>query len=206
MNKPKTKKCIICKTSFYQYDSLVTWCSGSCGYKLSRKKLKEKKDKEWKVTKSEMKESLKTLGEYKKDFQKIINSIIRELDKGHPCIARDTLNGKMNAGHYISVGSNDTLRFHLENIWLQSEHSNNWKAGDTLKYQEGVIRLFGSDYLDYMNSLQSIKPIKLSIPEIVDKIKIARHVLKDIKLNNKVLTLKERVEYRKKYNNLIGIY
>ena len=98
------------------------------------------------IKKAKLKESIKTLSDYKAELQKEINTIVRLIDYGHGCICTDSKNGKMNAGHYISVGSNDTLRFHLENIWLQSEYSNTYKSGDTLKYQQGITMLFGKDY------------------------------------------------------------
>lgn len=167
---------------------------------------KKQHKKDWNREKIELKESLMTLSDHKKKLQTEINSIIREIDKGHACIATNSLNGKANAGHYFSIGSNPTLRFHLENIWLQSEHSNSWKSGDTIKYQQGIVNLYGKDYLEHMNSLQQIKPLKLSISDIENKIPIARSILKWLKLQDRKFTTQERLELRKKYNLEIGIY
>jgi hypothetical protein len=164
------------------------------------------KAKNWKEEKAKMKESVKTLSDYKNDLQKEINFIVRLIDNGHPCIATGSLEGKKNAGHYISIGSNDTLRFHLENIWLQSEHSNMWKSGDTLRYQQGIIKLFGVNYLDYMNSLQSITVIKLTSEEIKSKITICRQIIKDLKMKNTVYSNQDRIRLRKIFNKRIGIY
>lgn len=154
----------------------------------------------------EQKESLKTLSNYKNDLQKEINQIVRLIDKGWPCIATNVLNGKKNAGHYISVGSNDTIRFHLENIWLQSEHSNMWKSGDTLRYQEGIERLYGKEYLERLNSLKNTPPIKLSKEEIKDKISIARGIVKWLIIQDRQFTPSERLELRKEFNKKLGIY
>lgn len=153
-----------------------------------------------------LKEKLKTLSDWKNNLQKEINAIIREIDKGHPCIATGSKNGKMNAGHYHSIGSNETLRFHLENIWLQSEHSNMWKSGDTLRYQDGIVSLYGIEYLKRLNRLKMIHPIKLSIEEIKEKIMICRSILKWIKLQDRMFTTQERLELRKEFNLKIGIY
>lgn len=158
------------------------------------------------IKNKELKESIKTLSDYKAELQKEINTIVRLIDYGQGCICTDSKNGKMNAGHYISVGSNDTLRFHLENIWLQSEYSNTYKSGDTLKYQQGITMIFGKEYLDYMNSLQSIKPIKLTIPELKEKINITRKVVKELKANSIINTSQDRINKRKELNKIIGIY
>ena len=153
-----------------------------------------------------LKESIKTISDYKKELQKEINTIVRLIDYGQSCICTDSKNGKMNAGHYVSIGSNDTIRYHLENIWLQSEYSNTYKSGDTLKYQQGIIKMFGKDYLDYMNSLQSIKPIKLSVSELKEKIIITRKIVKELKENPSINSVIDRIEIRRKLNKRIGIY
>ena len=57
-------------------------------------------------------------------LQPKINEISRLIDFGQPCIATGNTKGKMNGGHYISVGANRTLSLNLHNIHLQSEHSN----------------------------------------------------------------------------------
>lgn len=167
-----------------------------------RKNLEKEKRKEHK----EKKEKLKTLSDFKNDLQKEINTIVRLIDNGWGCIATGTKNGKMNAGHYISVGSNDTIRFHLENIWLQSEHSNQYKSGDTLRYQEGITLLYGKEYLNRLNSLKSIPPIKLTKEEIKDKISIARGIIKWLKLQDRMFTKEERISMRSEFNSQLGIY
>lgn len=186
---------------------LYDWMTQTEAGKIEFEKRKIKvKAKNWKEEKAKMKESVKTLSDYKSDLQKEINLIVRLIDNGHACIATGSFEGKKNAGHYISIGSNDTLRFHLENIWLQSEHSNMWKSGDTLRYQQGIIKLFGVNYLEYMNGLQSIPVIKLTSEEIKEKIKICREIVKELKAENQMYFSWERVYMRKKLNDRIGIY
>jgi len=209
------RKCKNCQQPFTpKFSSLEKYCSDEdcrISYALEvvskRKIAQEKKTKkEWGVEKAKMKEKLKTLSEWKQEFQIEINTIVRLIDNGYPCIATGTKNGKMNAGHYISVGSNDTLRFHLENIWIQSEHSNTWKSGDTIRYQNGLKETFGDEYFEYINSLQQIKPIKLTIDDIKEKIPIARGIIKWLKLQEKQFTNNERMFLRKRFNYELGIY
>ena len=171
--------------------------------KIIAKEIKIKEDKQ---RISNIKESLKTLSDYKEDLQVKINLIVRLIDRGYPCIATDSFDGKMNAGHYMSVGSNPTIRFHLENIWLQSVHSNKWKAGDTLRYQQGIIKNFGSEYLDYLNSLQQIPPIRLTIEDIKQVLPICNDIIKELKRMDFIVPKMDRIELRKEANKLIGIY
>jgi len=202
----KEKKCKVCQEKFIPKQFAQCICSIPCAIIHAKNLKAQKEQREWRVEKKTLKEKLKTLSEYIKDLQIEINTIVRLIDKGHPCIATGSYNGKVNAGHYIGTLANPTIRFHLENIWLQSEHSNTWKSGDTIRYQTGIIALYGKEYLDYMNSLQSIKPIKLTIEELKEKISISRGIIKWLKLQERKFTIAERVELRNKFNKEIGIY
>ena len=207
-------RCKNCKEKFEPKFFLQKYCEKvDCKVKYAMSVVAKQKEDNLKKAKKEsahekqvLKEKLKTLSDWKKEFQTEINSIVRTIDKGYPCIATNTTNGKMNAGHYIGVGANDTLRFHLENIWIQSEHSNSWKSGDTIRYQNGIVATFGKDYLEYMNSLQQIKPIKLTIEDVKEKIPIARGILKWLKLQDRKFTIEERISLRQEFNQKIGLY
>jgi len=197
------KVCKNCKTKFVPaYNSLQQACSVNCAIELSKKK----SQKEWRIEKKELKEKLKTHSDYEKELQTEINSIVRLIDRGVGCIATKSVNGKMNAGHYISVGANNTIRFNLLNIYLQSEHSNTYKAADTHRYREGIIRIYGKELLEEMDALNQHKTIKLTIPELKSAIFVARSIVKHLKLEDKEYLPEERIELRRKFNNMIGIY
>ena len=205
--KIKSKKCKVCGDGFVpKRSTLEQVCSIDCAIILGKSKVKKEVLAKNKKETSILREKLKTLSEWKKDLQVEINSIVREIDKGCPCIATNSFDGKKNAGHYISVGSNQTLRFHLENIFIQSEHSNSWKSGDTIRYQEGIKKTFGVDYMEYMNGLQQIQPIQLTIDDVKEKIPIARGLLKWLKLQDRKFTTEERISLRKEFNKTLGIY
>ena len=208
-------KCFICKQKFTPIRSSLEKCcqNDDCRTQwamqvVAKQKEKQLKDKKtaWTKEKLEIKKKLMSLSDWKNQHQTEINAIIREIDKGHGCIATGSHQGQMHAGHYFSVGSNPTLRFHLENIWIQSMHSNSWKGGDTIRYQEGIIALYGKGYLDYLNSLQSIKPLQLSKSDIEEKIPIARGILKWLKLQNRKFTNEERLSLRIEFNKKLQIY
>ena len=208
-------KCFICKQKFTPIRSSLEKCCQNDDSRtqwamqvVAKQKEKQLKDKKtaWTKEKLEIKKKLMSLSDWKNQLQTEINAIIREIDKGHGCIATGSHQGQMHAGHYFSVGSNPTLRFHLENIWIQSMHSNSWKGGDTIRYQEGIIALYGKGYLDYLNSLQSIKPLQLSKSDIEEKIPIARGILKWLKLQNRKFTNEERLSLRIEFNKKLQIY
>lgn len=198
----KPKLCKVCQFKFMPNKPLQSVCSFRCAIE------KNKKDKEKKINKEtkQLKTSLMTVTDWKTILQTPINVLVRLIDNGQPCIATASLKGKANAGHYVSRSANDTIRFHLDNIHIQSEHSNSYKAGDTIRYQEGIRKVYGQEYFDYMETLNSHPIIKLSIPELQDLVKAVKKMIKEMKDADGVYTAEERIELRKKYNKQLGIY
>lgn len=202
MKEPKPKKCRECGNTFSPRSSLQVVCGIDCAKKQLTKKFIQKAQKE----KRDWYTENKTIGNWKQELQKEINKIVRLIDYGQPCIATGLHEGKKNAGHYTGVGANDTIRFNLHNIHIQSEHSNTWNSGDTLRYQDGIRKIYGQEYLDYMDSLRSTPPIKLSIEQVREAIKVCKSIVKDLEKDLVVRTPTERRELREKLNNQINIY
>ena len=173
---------------------------------FAKGEIEKAKAKAWKGKKEVLREQTKSLSSYKNDLQKEINTIVRLIDKGQPCIATGATTGKMNAGHYWGVGSNDTIRYNLHNIHIQSEHSNTYNSGDTLRYQDGIKRIYGEDYLEMMNDLRKTPLIKLSVNDIKEKIVIAREIIKELKVADKSFEPRNRIKIRTLLNNRLGIY
>lgn len=180
------------------------------GKVIYQKQFKPKMDKATEKRKKEndkqARESIKTRSDYEQDLQKVINAIVREIDKGHPCISSGLNTGKRNAGHYFSVGSNPTIRFHLENIWVQSEYANTYKSGDLINYTHALIEMYGNEYLDRLKQLKNHPPIKLSVDDFKRITKRANEILKGLKEVDVVLTNEKRLSVRKKINKELGIY
>lgn len=202
----KQKKCKQCKELFEPKRPLQYLCSPKCATDYATENYKKKEQKATQKWIKETKEKLRTHKDYLQVLQILINKIVRLIDKDCPCIATGNVSGKMNAGHFTSVGSNPTIRFHLDNIHIQSEHSNTHKHGDTLNYIDGLRNIYGEDYLNFVYNLRSIKSVKLNAIEIKDKILIAKNIIKDLEKNNSIYNAKERLLLRKKYNNKLGIY
>ena len=202
----KPKSCKQCKSKFIPDRPLQMVCSFMCSVEYTKANQAKKAKKDWVKEKAERKEKITTLSEWKGLLQEVINGIVRLIDKDMGCIATGAKTGKMNAGHYISRGSNDTIRFNLHNIHLQSEHSNSFNSGDTIRYQDGVVRMYGSIYLELMNGLKSTKPINLTIETIKDKIIIAKLIKKELIELDNTYTAAERIQLRFDLNQRIGIY
>lgn len=164
--------------------------------------------KEQKKVDSETRESLKTLSDYSKELQKEINTIVRLIDKGFVCISTGKpLNDKFDAGHFYSVGSNPTLRFNLLNIYAQSVYANQYLSGDQINFINGIKENYGSGLKSIVLRLKSdYKIIKLSKEDLKEKIIISRSIVKHLKIENKTYNSFERIELRKKFNKMIGIY
>jgi hypothetical protein len=131
----------------------------------------------------EEKEKLKTLSQWKSDFQKVINSIIRILDTGKKCLIRPEENvQKFDSSHLYSIGSAPHLRFSVKNIYLSGTKSNRELGGESLRMRNGLIREYGVEVvteLDLMFYFYS--GIRLRIKDIKEAIPKARKVLKDLK-------------------------
>jgi hypothetical protein len=200
-------KCKICKEPFIKTRAIQPVCGKyDCMVAYANKVAEKARNKRIQAEKKVLKEKTKTLSDYLKELQININAIVRLIDKDCGCICTGSRNGKKNAGHYRSVQSHPTIRFHLDNIHLQSEHSNTYRSGDTLRYQAGLQNVYGEDYYEHVNSLSLIKPIKLGKEELKEKIAITKGIIKELKAKDLTYDVKERIELRKKYNEIIGIY
>lgn len=154
----KTRTCKSCKNKFERRRDNQVVCSPECAYAYT-KTLSERKRKREAINDRkrirEEKEKIKSLGQLKSDLQIVINQIVRILDKDYPCIARPgepTL--RFDAGHFYSVAAYPSLRFHLDNIHKQSSNSNQFKGGDELAYERGLIERYGKVYVDQIKSLR----------------------------------------------------
>ena len=206
------KKCKNCKKPFQPMKTTQTCCGLNCALKVAEKK--EGKLELRRAERAELKEMairLKTLGDYKKDLQVEVNKLVRLIDEGCSCISCNSFTGKVNAGHYYSVGSRPNLRFNLINIYLQCEHCNSYMSGNLIEYRENLVNLVGEAHVDYLSDLKVIyKDLKLMEYEVKDAIKVAKEAVKEITKANKTdklpRNIEQRIELRKKYNTLLHIY
>lgn len=180
------------------------WLKTQTAYKM-RKKEKENKKVE-REKKSQMKIDIMSNTKYwSKELQPKINLIARLIDHGHPCICTEQY-GKLNGGHYISVGANRSMSLNLHNIHVQSFQSNHWQSGDTLKYQAGIRRVYGDEYLDFIEGMKKMPSLNITKIEMQEYRKKAMYLIKILKGNMKIRTPEERILLRNAINIDLGIY
>lgn len=213
---PKPKKCLECGEKFVPKNVSTEKVCGNyeCRVeyalkiveknKVSKEKLEKRKRAE---EKNLLKEKLKTISDWHNELQREVNTIVRLIDKNHPCISSQRSLGKSyDAGHLFGRQSNPHIRYHLFNIFAQSVHDNQWKSGNQLDFVDGIEKTFGTEIKEYCLSLKGLPSLKLSIDEIKEIIPKARQIVKHLKQDNKTYSIKERVELRKEYNEFLSIY
>ena len=91
--------------------------------------------------------SLKTL---KNKAIKTFNKWIRERDKNSGCISCG--GGVHNAGHFYHGHIYSALQFNEVNVQGQCVHCNLSKAGNEKGFRQGLIRRYGQDKVDLLDS------------------------------------------------------
>ncbi len=131
----------------------------------------------WRKEKKERKEALKTRSEWMQDLQDVFNTFIRTRDKDKPCISCGTFTGKMNAGHYKSVGGSPELRFNELNVHKQCEYCNTHLSANLIEYRIGLVKRIGVDIVEFLER-KDHAPLKLTVEEIKEQIKVYKEKIK----------------------------
>lgn len=172
----------------------------------AKKKVEKENKKAQSEKDSRTKIEIMSNDKYRANYvQPIFNEIARIIDFGESCIATGNF-GKMNGGHYVSVGSNRTTALNLHNIHIQSFESNHHKGGDPRKYRLGLIERYGNDYFEYIENLQGHKALHLTKGDLIELAKKAGEIRSELKRDEEQRTPKERIELRNKINIQLGIY
>ncbi len=109
-------------------------------------RLKAAKLKQSRKRMAAKKKELETVQDLMKKAQKAFNAYIRERDKGKKCIScKNKLEGKHDAGHFISSGSCKYLTFDENNVHGQCVACNQHKHGNLISYREELIKRIGED-------------------------------------------------------------
>lgn len=138
----------------------------------------ETKEKQWKQTKTRMKNDLKTTSDWLKEAQVVFNKYIRERDKGLNCISCNKPPKKQNCGHYYSQGGHSNVRFDEDNCHLQCEHCNTYLSGNLLNYQIGIEKRIGAERLIELQGRAHLEK-KWSVDELKDIIKTYKQKIKN---------------------------
>src|SRR3990167_4539742 len=164
----KPKKCRICRGAFIPFRPLQVCCSTGCAIEKAQKDKVKKEAQEATKARVEHRKALdkaKTRRELLKEAQIAINAYRRELTKADGCISCGTHNGKMNGGHYRSVGANPATRFEEINIWCQCARCNSYLSGNLINYRIELIKRIGLKKVEWLEGEH--EPAKHTIPELI---------------------------------------
>ena len=161
-----------------------------CAIAYSKRKAEEKRKKLEKADRleasrrmRERKEKLKSRSDWLKDLQRVFNEFIRLRDADLPCISCGRYhNGQYHAGHYRSVGACPELRFNEDNVHKQCSACNSYLSGNILEYRLGLIEKIGLERVEFLER-QDHPPLKLSVEEIKELIKVYRAKVRELKKN-----------------------
>lgn len=155
-SKPRPKTCINeeCMASFVPQRLGQKVCSPACGLATkdvnadkARKAIAEVGRKELRAAK----ERVKPKGQYMREAQAAFNAWVRERDAKLPCISCGRHHqGKYDAGHYRTVGSNPALRFEPLNCAKQCVPCNQHKSGDIVNYRIELVKRIGAELVEWL--------------------------------------------------------
>jgi len=153
-------------------------CSPKCAIERAQTQRKTKERKEHR----EAKEKLKSRQDWMREAQTAFNAYRREITKHLGCISCGTHNGKMNGGHYRSVGSSPETRFVEENVWCQCERCNSYLSGNLTNYRIALVKLIGISAIEKLEGYHS--PAKYTIEDLKTITKSYRIKLSEFKRFN----------------------
>ena len=167
----KKKACRVCKNSFTPTRAIQPACNLECSLKYADRVLAQSKVKLAKEEKAQdraRKAAMKPRSQWLKEAQEAFNAFVRKQDEFRGCISCGTNNGKMNAGHYRSVGANPELRFEPLNVHKQCERCNTYLHGNLLGYRAGLKGRISEESLEWLEgphpakhySIDDLKAIK----------------------------------------------
>lgn len=167
---PRAKKCRVpeCGASFVPQKLGQAVCSPACAIidaprnqAKARKALAQVERREIKIRK----EALKSRSDHMKDTQQAFNGWVRNRDAALPCVSCGRHHeGKYDAGHYRTVGSNPALRFEPMNCHRQCSPCNTQLSGNIVNYRIELVRRIGITNVEWLEGPH--EPQKYTVEEL----------------------------------------
>lgn len=155
----RQRKCKHCGTLFAPF-GIASWCSPECGTEIGIKKLAALKSKEQRQVRAVAKadrvatkkklESFKPLEFFLKKAEAACNEYIRARDPDICISCRVTYSSAWQAGHFISVGANKTLRYHEDNIHKQCIKCNMFDSSNAINYRIHLLEKIGIERVEWL--------------------------------------------------------
>ena len=155
MKQFKSKKCKNCKMPFIPRMQMqpVGHPNDKGHEKCALEYGKKQQAKEYKAKTKEIKREYRKsdLKIRKAAAKKACHDYIKLRDKGNMCICcNKPINDTIQAGHWKESGNNPKIRYHEDNIHVQSLHCNYFKGGDSGDYEKNLRTKIGDDRVDYL--------------------------------------------------------
>ena len=178
---PETKR--RCEELFMPRHPFVKFCCPEHGVLIWEANKAKEVAKNARKASKERREGLlaiKDRSTWLREAQAAFNAFIRERDKDQPCISCNRHHtGQYHAGHYRTTKAAPELRFNENNVHKQCSACNNHLSGNILEYRINLVRLYGQEYVDYIEGPHL--PKKYTIPELQEIIKKYKANLKTLK-------------------------
>lgn len=171
---PKPRKCANkeCRAPYLPdpKQPFKVWCSDDCAAHIALERLAKQKAKESRESRAAAKaqrmadkkklEEHKPLAYFLNKAERACNAYIRARDPDVCISCGVTHTTAWQAGHYVSVGANSTLRFHEDNIHKQCIQCNMHKASNALEYRPRLVNKIGLERVEWLESWHP--PIKIT--------------------------------------------
>ncbi len=167
MKRCKAKGC----AERFEASGFVCWCSAACGASIAQERVAKKRAKALAIDRKETKaklEAIKPRSKWLKEAEQAFNAWVRARDARLCCISCGTRFGKVNAGHYRSVGACPELRFEPLNVHWQCERCNTHLHGNLIDYRRNLIDKIGMRGVEWLEgphtpkhyTIEDLKAIK----------------------------------------------
>lgn len=161
--KPKT--CRACKAKFTPTRTLQAVCGPQCAVTYATMQREKKAAQESAKRIRETRDKIKTRQDWQREAQAAFNAYIRERDAEEPCISCGRYHqGQWHAGHYLSTGARQNLRFDERNVHKQCQPCNTHLSGNLVNYRIRLIARIGLDQVEALESDHA--PRKYSADEL----------------------------------------
>jgi len=114
-----------------------------------------------KAFKSDLREKLKTLGDYKAEARKSFQKWIRLRDNNKPCVSCNSTTAELyDGGHFYKAEVYSGLIFNENNCHKQCRKCNRFMNGNELNYRKGLINRYGIDFVTELDNIADKNRVK----------------------------------------------
>lgn len=131
------------------------FCSVDCASEWGKQAAITKREREYRKSRAEARDRLKTRSDHAREAQEQINRYVRLRDSGKPCIScgkPDDGSHQRHASHYRSVKACPQLRFNLRNIHTSCMQCNSHLSGNILEYRIRLVEQKGQAFVEWLES------------------------------------------------------